>query len=166
MQTSVIPQFTCETRQRFWEKVALAGQDDCWVWTGAIDKWGYGKFSFFSQGRKCQLVASRFAYTDVKGAIPPGELILHSCDNPTCVNPNHLFAGTHQRNMQEMKARGRAYKPRGLLNCNARLKPRDVLRIRGLLAKGEKPGVISSRFHVSRDTVSSIQTGRSWAWLE
>lgn len=95
---------------RFWASVDQAG--DCWVWTGATDKDGYGRFNAHIEGRRCSR-ASRFAYWLATG-INPGELwVLHRCDNPPCVRPDHLFLGTAADNNADMVAKGRDYYPTG-----------------------------------------------------
>lgn len=165
MRTINIDLYSDETLIRFWAKVQLAGQDQCWLWQGAADKWGYGRFGFYIVGVKKQVLATRFSYTITKGPVPNGELVLHSCDNPACVNPNHLYAGTHNKNMEDMKVKGRAYKPLGEKNANAKLIADDVLLIIKLGENGLKPKEIAPRFGVSRRCVEQIILRKRWAWL-
>lgn len=89
--------------QRFWNKVQIT--ESCWNWTGAITTTGYG---VFQKGRRgCNLYKShRFSYELHHGEIPDGMLILHSCDNKKCVNPNHLSIGDYKRNLKEAWDRG------------------------------------------------------------
>lgn len=88
--------------ERFWRYVDKAGPDECWVWTGA--KAGeYGRVSVKGVG----FGAHRISYEMAKGPIPPGFIILHSCDNPPCVNPSHLRVGTHTDNVHDMLEKGR-----------------------------------------------------------
>lgn len=79
----------------------------CWIWRGARDRRGYGTFHHRDNTYK----AHRVVYTLLVGEIPPGKLLLHSCDNPACVNPEHLTPGTHQDNINDMMKKGRHRKP-------------------------------------------------------
>lgn len=87
--------------KRFWSKVKKT--NGCWLWIGALDKMGYG-----FQGGFYNLKAHRISYELAKGILKNGEFVLHKCDNPKCVNPNHLFAGTHKDNMNDMMIKGKA----------------------------------------------------------
>lgn len=88
---------------RFWAKVDKRGPDECWPWTGAKSSHGYGNFCVEGRTEK----ASRFSWFLVHGAIEPGICICHHCDNPICVNPAHLFAGTRLDNTRDCQAKGR-----------------------------------------------------------
>ena len=88
--------------ERFWSKVDKSG--DCWIWTGYRLPSGYGRFNI--DGKRVE-VASRVAFFWANGAWP--RFACHHCDNPSCVNPSHLYDGTPATNMRDMVARGRHY---------------------------------------------------------
>jgi len=95
--------------ERFWEKVAISGPDDCWEWQGAtggnsVAGVSYGSFHFEGQTSR----ANRVAYILHNGDIPDALHVRHRCDNPSCCNPAHLELGTHADNMRDMVIRGRA----------------------------------------------------------
>lgn len=93
--------------ERFWEKVAIAGPDDCWPWEKSTDGHGYGQISnrFGSGSPEC---ASRVAWELAnERPVPDGLFILHTCDNPPCSNPTHLYPGTQADNGRDMAERVR-----------------------------------------------------------
>lgn len=87
----------------FWDKVQTGGWDECWLWLGAKNKDGYG--NVWVDG-KCML-AHRAVWEREKFAIGEGLYVLHRCDNPSCVNPNHLFLGTQKDNVRDCAEKGR-----------------------------------------------------------
>lgn len=93
-------------KQNFLKKIELVPFLECWIWTGASNENGYGMFQ--CNNSKNISIASRVSYFLFKGEIPENLCVCHSCDNPWCVNPNHLFLGTHQQNMLDKKLKGRA----------------------------------------------------------
>jgi len=88
---------------RFWSKVAKAGAGDCWPWSASTVRGGYGKFSIESRYVQAHRLSWVLAHGQISGAL----LVLHRCDNPPCVNPSHLFLGTHLDNVIDMYAKGR-----------------------------------------------------------
>jgi hypothetical protein len=94
-------------KERFWSKVKKDTEDKCWPWIGARSQRGKGYGEYFLGGKLCQ--AHRIAWGFAKGEIPEGMCILHKCDNRACVNPNHLFVGTHSDNIVDMVKKGRCY---------------------------------------------------------
>lgn len=88
---------------RFWAKVDKRGPDECWPWLGATDGNGYGRI--YSKGGNA--TASRASWELAHGEAPQGYHVCHSCDNPPCVNPSHLWLGTPQDNAIDRSAKGR-----------------------------------------------------------
>ena len=96
---------------RFWAKVSIRDVDECWPWCGAIVGGGYGRIRV--DGR--HYPAHRAAWELFHGEKMPKELhACHTCDNPGCVNPHHIFPGTHSDNMRDASAKGRSYNPQSV----------------------------------------------------
>jgi HNH endonuclease len=95
--------------ERFWEKVDKRGPDECWEWTGGRFGPGYGALSRDRESGPAP--AHRLSYEFAYGPIHDGLHVLHRCDNPPCVNPAHLWAGTHDDNMADRHAKGRSRGP-------------------------------------------------------
>ena len=138
--------------KRFWDKVKKSKEiNGCWEWQGALSRLGYGHFKY--QGKTA--IAHRIAWQLVCGEIPNGLCVLHACDNPKCVNPNHLFLGTMKDNTQDMMNKQRhAYKITG----------GDAAIIRCRYAEG---GIthreIAEEYGLARAHVSAIIKGLHWA---
>lgn len=98
--------------ERFWSRVDTSGGEDaCWPWIGRLHKGGYGRFAVDKRHKGGY--AHRQAYELSVGPIPEGLFVCHHCDNRKCVNPKHLYAGTHEDNMRDMVERGRTAKALG-----------------------------------------------------
>lgn len=146
--------------ERFWRKVRKGGPNECWVWTATTNADGYGRFyAGVEQGG--QLIgAHRFSWELANGR-PVGELcVCHHCDNPSCVNPAHLFLGTHVDNMLDRDSKGRRPPPTGTANGRARLSESQIVEIRRF--RGERHADIAARHGVGKSTVTSILLGTTW----
>lgn len=145
---------------RFWSKVKIG--DGCWEWVGTMSTPGYGKL--WIKGKK-YVSAHRLAWEFRHGEGSIGGLyVLHRCDNRLCVRPGHLFLGTHQDNMNDMVAKGRARSPviMGEKNGSARLDPQKVREIRRLRENGNSYVEIAELYGVGETTVGSVCNGISW----
>lgn len=145
---------------RFWKKVEKT--DGCWLWTGSKQTSGQGKKPYGSFRFKGGWLAHRFSWILHKGPIPKDMLVCHHCDNHSCVNPKHLFLGTQQDNMDDMKNKGRrnGY-PRVKLTWE------DVHRMRRLYATGKiLQKTLVRIFNVSKSTICNIINNRERKVLE
>lgn len=130
----------------------------CWEWHGQKAFFGYGRIK--RHGRR--VLAHRAAWELYRGPIPPGMCVLHSCDNPPCVNPDHLFLGTHADNAADRTAKGRGGRSPGESNGCAKLTADDVASLRKRRVAGEKLADLAATFGVSQTTVSQIANGHRW----
>ena len=134
--------------------------DGCWIWQNCKQSDGYGSIRC---GDKTWL-AHRLIWTFENGKIPDGMEICHTCDNPACVNPKHLWAGTRADNNHDMMEKGRfipKYK-NGSKNCNAKLSEKDVIEIRKKSLNGYKLKELSKIYNVSYDTIRLISKRITW----
>ena len=147
--------------ERFWSKVEKGDPLECWEWTAFTldDRGGYGQFRV-GGASGAMIGAHRVAWELVNGEIPDGMCILHSCDNPPCVNPGHLFLGTKTDNAEDRDQKGRTQK--GDDHAMAKITSDDVIEIREGFARGEKQEHLASRFGVSRSNVSLILARKTW----
>lgn len=148
---------------RFWSHVAKSG--DCWEWVGTRRRDGYG---VFWSGER-QVRAHRFAWELQNGPVPFGLSLCHSCDNPPCVRPDHLFVGTQRENLADMTRKGRrrtrGKEQRGMRNTAAKLTDEQVAHIKGMAAAGHYQDDIAARFGITRANVSYI-TRKTWTHVE
>jgi hypothetical protein len=139
--------------QRFWKHVEKT--DGCWLWTGAPSREnGYGRFNH----NKKSFSAHRYSLELHKGPIPEGLFACHHCDTPACVNPEHLYAGTPQENMNDMVVRGRC--KRNKINVKITQDIADI--IRELYSLGESQKNLAKLYHITQSSVSKIIVGKAW----
>lgn len=177
--------------ERFWSKVEIRGENECWIWQATTNQSGYGRIRV--NGTLFQ--AHRIAYVIRNGSIDDALFCCHTCDNPPCCNPSHLFLGTASDNMQDMSRKGRnisqthpenlargdkhgshthperhwsrthpevAIARRGEGNPSAKLTSTQVTEIRVLRKQGFGQSQIAKMFGISRSQVARIEHGESW----
>ncbi|MGQ0721043.1 MAG: HNH endonuclease [Candidatus Eiseniibacteriota bacterium] len=167
--------------RRFWSKVDKSG--DCWIWTAGSSRNGYGQFHMNGRPHRAPRVAWEWAH----GVIPDGLFVCHRCDNPACVNPEHLFLGTPSDNMKDASRKGRVSWQRrpwtlprgndhwanktperrttGERHGMAKLTSTDVVEMRRMSASGVPNKVLAERFGVHRNTALKIVTHKQWRAL-
>lgn len=150
-------------------RVRGVGADVCWPWAGTVRGNGYGRLRVGGRGGR-DLLAHRAVYEVLVGPIPDGLCVCHSCDNPPCVNPAHLFLGTQFDNMRDMAAKGRQSRQqrpdlilRGESVKGSKLTWEKVSAIRMRYAAG---GVtqqdLAAEYGVRQSLISRIVLGQSW----
>lgn len=146
--------------ERFSAKVHKS--DSCWIWCGARNNNGYGVFRV--RGRN--YLAHRYAYANDLDYPPKTFEVLHSCDNPRCVNPDHLRLGTHADNMRDSATKGRmsrTHQVTGERHGMSKLTADQVAEIRRLRSSGQTHRAIGKQFGVSHAAIGYIVRGKSWA---
>lgn len=144
----------------FWNKVDVRSSDECWEWGRYKMKSGYGVVTI----AQYPYGAHRVAYCMTHGKIANGLLVMHSCDNPKCVNPSHLSAGTHDDNMRDMITKGRnmTNRPMGDAHSFAKLSSENVRSMRARHALGERISDLAREHGVDRGTAHHAISGKTW----
>jgi hypothetical protein len=139
------------------------GPGKCWNWKRGKSSAGYGGVYF---GKK-RFYAHRVMYELFIGAVPSGMEVCHKCDNPSCVNPEHLFIGTHKDNMRDMADKGRwpILSLPGSANPSSKLKENQVMDIIAELRNGSNGAALARKYGVTRTTIGYIKHGKKWGWL-
>ena len=145
---------------KFWNWVRKSPHNGCWEWTGASNPKGYGRLAY----RTKFMYVHRLSYEMHYGPIPDGMNVCHTCDNPSCVNPNHLFAGTQSDNLKDAVRKGRMFRPNtnAERNGNTSLTWDEVDQIRAFLDAGESGDVLASQYGVHRTTITNIKHQKTW----
>lgn len=147
---------------RFWRYVDKRGDADCWEWTGKRQHSGYGGFGITTTKR---VLAHRYSYELANhGFSPP--VVMHTCDNPACVNPAHLRAGTMKANYDDMVAKGRlnrTERKRGSEHHKARVTETEVRAIR---ASTDKLDILAERYGLTRSATEKIKYRQTWKHIE
>ena len=146
----------------FWPKVEKT--NGCWKWQAGKNEAGYGTFMF----QRKNVYAHRESYEIHFGPIPPGMCVLHKCDNPSCVNPGHLFLGTNADNTADMLEKGRWRQParnprRGEKHPMSKLTWKQVDEMRRLYATGEHRQIdLARQYGISTTNTCDIIHNRTW----
>ena len=136
--------------------------DGCWEWQGGKNAKGYGTMRVGRDRRGPTQLAHRVSYALFCAPVAPAESVCHKCDNPSCVNPTHLFLGSHADNMADMKAKGRARSVNGERSRFAKIAEPDVVTIRDRYRGGESPSLIGADYGLTYNAVIFIATGQKW----
>lgn len=148
----------CSEMCRFMSKVDIKG--GCWIWKKGFLKGKYGAHSFNGKG----IAAHRASYILFRGSVPEKLFVCHSCDNPSCVNPSHLWLGRAKENNRDRSLKGRSSDRRGEKHHLSKLTNEDVMNIRKLL-KNKNQAEISKIYSVDPSCISHIKRKRNWAHL-
>lgn len=156
--------------KRFWKMVDKRTKDECWEWIGGHNHGGYGNFKYYpdinDRKKRHTIVAHRFSYIIANGEFSRDLLILHKCDNPGCVNPNHLFIGTQFDNMNDMRSKGREWSNIGTKNGRAKLDEDKVREIKLMVKEGKTDVELSHKYNVAPVTIWQIRKGNNWAYVK
>lgn len=177
-----LPQPSESDIARFFSKIDKR-LDDCWIWTASKGSNGYGVFSYqcCKENRRRSVNAHRLAYLIEHGVQPGSLFVCHQCDVRLCVNPDHLFLGTHSDNMLDASRKGRlplnapvscrfqkghtlrltVFEP-GSKHRSSKLTEEQVLAI---MKSTQTSPVLALRFGVQKSTIRCVRTGRSWSHL-
>ena len=151
-----------ELEGRFWAKVdksAAGPNGDCWEWQAYLNARGYGVINVFGKLDLAHRISWAFAF-DRK--VPDGMCVCHSCDNPKCVNPAHLWIGTNRDNVNDRQRKGRHTPCRGTQNGKSKLSEAEVLQIR---ASTGSHAELSRQFGVTHQVIRAIRVGQIWRHL-
>lgn len=153
-----------DVQAAFWSRVEKRSPNECWPWHGSFDRQGRGKFWVAGTGKHHR--APRISLIIRTGEFPPkATFACHTCDNPACVNPDHLWWGTRSENMKDCGAKGRhpaQTKFYGSANHNTALTENDVRKIRAQYHAGVPPRVLAEQYGTISSNIWKIATGRSW----
>lgn len=153
---------TPSIEDRFWSKVAIPDSpNECWIWTAAHRGSGYGNIWINGKGHGAHRVSYQIAY----GHFDSRLLVLHHCDVPDCVNPNHLYLGTYSDNSFDMMRRNRHPKNRGERHGLSKLTTKQVIEIRRKYDKGDSPTSLGREYGITQPAMSRICKHERWSHI-
>lgn len=144
-----------------WDQVVKGEANECWLWAGDFNRWGYGICNHRGNLRS----ASRAAFLETHGVeLDRAMVVCHSCDNRACCNPSHLFAGTQTENVADCIRKGRLNPARGAKHPRpgAKLSPELAALARSLYALNASQSSIARKLGVNRSTISRLVRGSAW----
>lgn len=159
-----IPELTEKDKLRFWAKVNKEGPTvpyvgtKCWDWTGWVSRNGYAQFRVSG----VRTMVHRISYALFHGRTPCDLFVLHRCDRPSCVNPDHLIAGTQKENLLDMLSKGRGRQPSGEKAGASKLTEAIVIEMRRRHSLGEDCARLGREFNVTKSTARFAVLGHTW----
>jgi hypothetical protein len=157
----VNPEHQLTRDQYFWTFISKNPNTNCWEWTGQL-KGGYGYFSINHK----DIPVHRLMFKKYKGIIPPKINVCHSCDNPKCCNPDHLWLGTQADNIADMHIKKRDYKSFGENHHTAKINENNVREIRKKYKEGMKMKSIHRLLNIPYRTIQHVCTGNTWKHIK
>ena len=151
-----------EFLDRFWKKVDRSNPEGCWIWMGSKNTDGYG--NFWDKNQKRCLKAHRFSYSLAHDDLTPDIQVLHHCDTPDCVNPEHLYLGDQKKNMVDAASRGRMNP--GEKRSNAILTEDSVRKLRADREAGMAYGALAAKYGVSSPSARAVCLRLKWSHVE
>lgn len=148
-----------ERRERFRDFIRME-ENGCHIWRGSTNQWGYGRFRFEGKTHS----SHRLAYYFHTGVDPYPMLVLHKCDNPKCVNPEHLFLGTDYTNSQDRQSKGRTARPEGEKHWKSSIDDAQAIEIRKRVVALRDS--ISAEFSMSKQAAMDIIRGKRWKHIK
>lgn len=146
------------TLQDIWKQIDIKRKDECWNWLGHKDKDGYGRATINSKDYR----SHRVVYEETYGKIIGGLFVLHTCNNPSCCNPNHLYLGTNQDNMNQMVREKRS----SIKITTPKLTEKNVIDIRKLYSTGNYTQYkLAEIFKIGQGNISEIVNKKHWAYI-